>query len=122
MKMVSAAKYSRAEQELRAARPYGEGSTVFYEKMKLEEKEPAEGTKLLVAVAVTADRGLSGAIHTSVSRQIRNELAEKSDNVKVVCIGDKSRSILQRLYYGKNVVLEANEIGRKPLLSWTQFA
>ncbi|KAK7572042.1 hypothetical protein V9T40_014514 [Parthenolecanium corni] len=111
MKMVSAAKYARAERELRAARPYGEGSTVFYEKIKPEEKEPAEGFKLLVAV--TSDRGLCGAVHTSVSRQIRNELAEKSDNVKVVCIGDKSRSILQRLY-GKNIVLVANEVGRKP--------
>ncbi|KAK7588232.1 hypothetical protein V9T40_005477 [Parthenolecanium corni] len=111
MKMVSAAKYARAERELRAARPYGEGSTVFYEKIKPEEKEPAEGSKLLVAV--TSDRGLCGAVHTSVSRQIRNELAEKSDNVKIVCIGDKSRSILQRLY-GKNIVLVANEVGRKP--------
>lgn len=111
MKMVSAAKYTRAERELRAARPYGEGSTVFYEKIKPEEKQPGEGTKLMVAV--TSDRGLCGAVHTSVARQIRTELAEKSDNVKVVCIGDKSRSILQRLY-GKNIALVANEVGRKP--------
>lgn len=111
MKMVSAAKYARAERELKQARPYGEGTSVFYEKVKPEEKSGETDQKLLVAV--TSDRGLCGAVHTTVARQIRNELQEKSDNVKVVCIGDKSRAILQRLY-GKNIVLVAKEVGRKP--------
>lgn len=111
MKMVSAAKYARAERELKQARPYGEGTSVFYEKVKPEETSTETGQKLLVAV--TSDRGLCGAVHTTVARQIRNELQEKSDNVKVVCIGDKSRAILQRLY-GKNIVLVAKEVGRKP--------
>ena len=31
MKMVSAAKYAKAERDLKAARPYGEGSQAFYE-------------------------------------------------------------------------------------------
>lgn len=30
-----------------------------------------------------------------------------------MCIGDKSRAILQRLY-GKNIIMVANEVGRKP--------
>lgn len=33
MKMVSAAKYARAEKELKAARPYGAGTTAFYDKV-----------------------------------------------------------------------------------------
>lgn len=57
--------------------------------------------------------GLCGAVHTSVSRYIRNALNEDSENVKVVCVGDKSRSILQRLY-GRNIILACNEIGRLP--------
>lgn len=110
MKMVSAAKYARAERELRQARPYGEGSTVFYEKLKPEVSE--EQPKQLI-VAVTSDRGLCGAVHTTVARQIRTELQEKGENIQVVCVGDKSRALLQRLY-GKNIVLVANEVGRKP--------
>lgn len=122
MKMVSAAKYARAERELRQARPYGEGSTSFYENLFKEGATPAEGHDTKTAepsegkqliVACTSDRGLCGAVHTTVARQIRNELANKSDNVQVVCIGDKSRAILQRLY-GKNIILVANEVGRKP--------
>ena len=30
MKMVSAAKYARAERDLKAARPYGAGAQTFY--------------------------------------------------------------------------------------------
>lgn len=57
--------------------------------------------------------GLCGAVHTSVARYIRNALNEDSQNIKVVCVGDKSRSILQRLY-GSNIILACNEIGRLP--------
>lgn len=110
MKMVSAAKYARAERELRQAKPYGEGSQQFYEKV---EAAPLEGKPDKLYIAVTSDRGLCGAVHTTVARQIRNELAENAENIKVICIGDKSRAILQRLY-GKNIILVANEVGRKP--------
>lgn len=110
MKMVSAAKYSRAERELKQARPYGEGVKQFFE--KAEVAATTEAPQKLI-IAITSDRGLCGAVHTSVSRNIRNELAEKSDNAKVVCVGDKSRAILSRLY-AQNIMLVANEVGRKP--------
>jgi len=111
MKMVSAAKYTKAERELRQARPIGSGSTIFYERAEIQPD--AEKPKKLI-VAITSDRGLCGACHTSVVRQIRNEITEKGgDDIKVVCVGDKSRGILQRLY-GKNILLVANEVGRLP--------
>lgn len=111
MKMVSAAKYSRAERELKQARPYGEGSKQFYEKAEIVPAEAVEKKKLLIAM--TSDRGLCGAVHTGVARNIRNELAQDSSNTKVICVGDKSRAILQRLY-GKNIMMVANEVGRLP--------
>lgn len=55
---------------------------------------------------------MCGAVHTGVSRAIRNELIANPD-IKVVCVGDKSRGILQRIY-GKNILLVANEVGRLP--------
>ncbi|KAJ8935033.1 hypothetical protein NQ314_013058 [Rhamnusium bicolor] len=57
--------------------------------------------------------GLCGACHTSVARHIRTELGKDEANIKVVCVGDKSRAILQRIY-GKNIILACNEIGRLP--------
>merc|ERR1712242_638193 len=41
MKMVSAAKYARAERDLKAARPYGSGAQVFYDQVQVAEE--AEG-------------------------------------------------------------------------------
>ncbi|XP_030370163.1 ATP synthase subunit gamma, mitochondrial [Scaptodrosophila lebanonensis] len=111
MKMVSAAKYARAERDLKAARPYGIGAQQFFEKTEIQVDEKAEPKKLLIAM--TSDRGLCGAVHTGVARHIRNELAKDDVNTKIFCVGDKSRSILARLY-GKNILMVANEVGRLP--------
>lgn len=111
MKIVSAAKYSRAERDLRAARPYGLGAQQFFEKTEIQNDEKAEPKKLFIAV--TSDRGLCGAVHTGVARYIRNELSKDDTNSKIFCVGDKSRAILSRLY-GKNILMVANEIGRLP--------
>lgn len=50
-------------------------------------------------------------MHSSVVRTIRNQLAESGENTKVVCVGDKSRAILQRLF-AKNIIMVASEVGR----------
>lgn len=96
MKMVSAAKYARAERDLKAARPLGSAAKAFYEQAEVvgEEKEaPKE-----LYIAMTSDRGLAGAVHSSIGKNIRAELAEKKslDNVRIVCVGDKSRAFFQR--------------------------
>jgi len=80
MKMVSAAKYARAERELRGARPFGQGAQAFYEKAEVTAPEDAKN-KLIVAM--TSDRGLCGAVHSSVARLIRVSCC--SDN-RMSCI------------------------------------
>jgi len=111
MKMVSAAKYSRAERDLKQARPLGNGSKQFYEKAEIA---PLPEMPQQLMIAITSDRGLCGAVHTNVSKLIRNTLEEPgAENIKVVCVGDKSRAILQRKY-GKHIILAANEVGRLP--------
>merc|ERR1711915_883687 len=55
MKMVSAAKYARAERELKPSRPYGEGAQAFYEKAEIA---PLEDKPTKLVVAVSSDRGL----------------------------------------------------------------
>merc|ERR1711963_1283809 len=115
MKMVSAAKYARAERDLKAARPYGTGAQAFYEQAKVEETEaaPAGGKELYVAL--TSDRGLCGGVHSSICKTIRNELLEKEslDNVAIICVGDKPRAQLSRLF-PKQILSVGSEIGRLP--------
>ena len=107
MKMVSAAKYARAERDLKAARPYGNGAQAFYSGAQIGRDEegnlkPVEGeggqAPKTLYVALTSDRGLCGAIHSSICKTIRNELLEKPnlDNVGIICVGDKSRAQLGR--------------------------
>jgi hypothetical protein len=59
MKMVSAAKYTRAERELKQCRPIGAGSIQFYE--KAEVAAPANESKKLY-IAITSDRGENSII------------------------------------------------------------
>merc|ERR1712002_624588 len=113
MKMVSAAKYSRAERDLKAARPYGEGAKSFYTSADVQPNE-ADAPKELY-VAMTSDRGLCGGVHSSICKTIRNELLTKPnlDNVGIVCVGDKSRAQISRLF-AKNILCVGSEIGRLP--------
>ncbi|XP_047358292.1 ATP synthase subunit gamma, mitochondrial [Vespa velutina] len=113
MKMVSAAKYSRAERDLKQARPLGIGTKIFYDQAEISA--PPEEPKKLV-IAITSDRGLCGAVHTGVSRNIRDALLADSaerENTKIICVGEKSRAILSRLF-AKNILFVASEVGRKP--------
>merc|ERR1711953_1196716 len=120
MKMVSAAKYARAERDLKAARPYGVGAQSFYENAQVGRDAegkvvPAEAGKKELYVALTSDRGLCGGIHSSICKTIRNELLEKPslDNVGIICVGDKSRAQLSRLF-SQNIICVGSEIGRLP--------
>lgn len=112
MKMVSAAKYAKAEKELRLLRPYGTASTQFNEKAELEATP--ENVKKHLIVAITSDRGLCGAIHTSIVKAVKLALAEEKEGLetKIVCIGDKSKGMLQRAY-SRNILFSANDIGKK---------
>ena len=107
MKMVSAAKYSRAERDLKAAKPYGEGAQAFYKSAEVGTdaegnvkaiEGPAGAAPKELFVALTSDRGLCGGVHSSICKTIRNELLEKSslENVGIICVGDKSRAQLAR--------------------------
>ncbi|ELK23537.1 ATP synthase subunit gamma, mitochondrial [Myotis davidii] len=96
MKMVAAAKYARAERELKPARVYGTGSLALYEKADI--KVPEDKKKHLL-IGVSSDRGLCGAIHSSVAKQMKNEVATLTaagKEVKIVGVGDKLRGILHR--------------------------
>uniref|UniRef100_A0A3B3QU65 ATP synthase subunit gamma n=1 Tax=Paramormyrops kingsleyae TaxID=1676925 RepID=A0A3B3QU65_9TELE len=113
MKMVAAAKYSRAERSLKPARVYGTGALALYEKADI--KVPEDKNKHLI-IGVSSDRGLCGAIHSNVAKAMKseiNKLAGVGKDVMVVSIGDKLRGLLYRSH-GKHLLLNCKEVGRKP--------
>jgi len=113
MQMVSAAKYARAERELKPARVYGTGAKAMFEKAELES-DKEQPNQLIIAIS--SDRGLCGGIHSGISKAIRAKTAEQPNvNTKLVICGDKARSILQRTH-GDDILFHMTELGRKPPL------
>uniref|UniRef100_A0AAY5KRC1 ATP synthase subunit gamma n=1 Tax=Esox lucius TaxID=8010 RepID=A0AAY5KRC1_ESOLU len=114
MKMVAAAKYARAERQLKPARVYGSGATALYEKADIKAPEGAANKHLLIGVS--SDRGLCGAVHSNVAKSIKAKIAAltgEGKEVMVVNVGDKLRGILQRTH-GDHLLLSCKEVGRKP--------
>nr|AHY86409.1 ATP synthase, H+ transporting, mitochondrial F1 complex, gamma subunit [Hypophthalmichthys molitrix] len=113
MKMVAAAKYARAERSLKPARVYGTGAMALYEKAEI--KAPEDKNKHLI-IGVSSDRGLCGAIHSSVAKAMKSEIAKLTGagkEVMVVNVGDKLRGLLYRTH-GKHILINCKEVGRKP--------
>jgi len=112
MQMVSAAKYARAERELRPARVYGTGASALYEKSELgvDESQPNH-----LMIIISSDRGLCGAIHSGISKFVKARMLEKpaGTTTKLVVCGDKAKIILQRTH-SAHILASANELGRKP--------
>jgi F-type H+-transporting ATPase subunit gamma len=111
MKMISAAKYSKAERELKPARSYGVGAQVFYDKLEVEgDKHQANH----LVVAISSDKGLCGAVHTNIFRAIRGIVGEKpASNIKVVAVGDKMKALMQK-DFKENLLITMKDIGKTP--------
>ncbi|XP_057296402.1 ATP synthase subunit gamma, mitochondrial-like [Hydractinia symbiolongicarpus] len=114
MQMVSAAKYARAERELKPARVYGTGATALYEKAELES-DKSKPNHLLIGIS--SDRGLCGGIHSYIAKAIKAQLLEKPAgvNTKLIVCGDKAKAILQRTH-ANDILFHFSELGRKPPL------
>jgi len=115
MKMVSAAKYARAERDLKTARSFGHGTKTFYEATELATK-PEEPIKVgTLVVALTSDRGLCGAVHSSVAKRVRRILNTEANanDIRIITIGDKARAMLAK-QYPNNILMMFNDFGKRP--------
>ncbi len=100
MKMVSASKLRRAKEAIETNRPYTEKMNEIT-KVVASHIENAHSISLfygkkdikdIVFIVITSDRGLCGALNSSVVRLIKRKLAESKSQghiVKVLCIGKK---------------------------------
>jgi len=113
MKMVSAAKFGRAERELKPARGFGGGASALYEKVEVKPEEEKDKPNELVVV-LSSDRGLCGGIHTNLVKAVKGIMEEKpNSNMMIVSMGDKAKQLFQRTH-SKNLLLSLNEVGKKP--------
>jgi F-type H+-transporting ATPase subunit gamma len=124
MEMVSASKMRKAQDRMRAARPYADkirNITANLSHANPEYRSPymrAGGTTKAVGfIVVTTDKGLCGGLNTNVLRALTNKMREVQDaggTVQAVAIGNKGYGFLNRLRVP--VVSHATQLGDTPQL------
>ena len=125
MEMVAASKMRKAQERMRAARPYADkirNITANLATANPEYTHPfvavsAGPAKAAGFVVVTTDKGLCGGLNTNVLRAVTGKLRElESQGVKAeaVAIGNKGLGFLNRI--GAKVVSHATQLGDTPHL------
>jgi F-type H+-transporting ATPase subunit gamma len=124
MEMVAASKMKKAQDRMRAARPYVDRAfaiAMHIAKANTEYKHPflvkREPVKRVGAFVITTDKGLCGGLNTNVLRLTTQRFREwRANNVEVdfVAIGNKGLGFLNRM--GANVVSSVVQLGDRPRL------
>ncbi len=124
MEMVAASKMRKAQERMRAARPYSEKIRDLASNLSTatpEYKHPFmvahDDVKLAGFIVVTTDKGLCGGLNTNVLRAVTVKLKElEAQGVKAeaVAIGNKGLGFLNRI--GAKVVSHATALGDRPAL------
>jgi F-type H+-transporting ATPase subunit gamma len=124
MEMVAASKMKKAQDRMRAARPYVErvfNIAMHISKANTEYKHPflvkRDAVKRVGVIVVTTDKGLCGGLNTNVLRMMTTRFKEwRGAGVEVdfVAIGNKGLGFLNRL--GGNIVSSVVQLGDRPRL------
>ncbi len=124
MEMVAASKMKKAQDRMRASRPYVQRAfqiAMHIAKANTEYRHPflvrRDTVKRAGAVVITTDKGLCGGLNTNVLRLVLSQHKEwraKGIDVDYVAIGNKGFGFLQRL--GANIVSQAVQLGDRPHL------
>jgi F-type H+-transporting ATPase subunit gamma len=124
MEMVSASKMKKAQDRMRATRPYVERTfniVMHIAKANTEYRHPflqaRDAVKRVGAIVVTTDKGLCGGLNTNVLRlvlQQHKEWTAKGIEADYVAIGGRGLGFLQRM--GANVVSSVVNLGDRPHL------
>ena len=126
MEMVAASKMRKAQDRMRAARPYSEKvrnitanlatANPEYTHAFMAQAKDVEA-KAVGFIVVTTDKGLCGGMNTNVLRQVTQksrELETAGKRIEAVAIGNKGLGFLNRV--GVKVVSSVTQIGDTPHL------
>ncbi|WP_332875908.1 F0F1 ATP synthase subunit gamma [Massilia sp. S19_KUP03_FR1] len=126
MEMVAASKMRKAQDRMRAARPYSDKIRNITSNLATANPEythpfmaKAKGTaaKRIGFIVVTTDKGLCGGMNTNILRlvtQQSRELEAAGNKIQAVAIGNKGLGFLNRV--GVKVVSSVTQIGDTPHL------
>ncbi|MEO8442871.1 MAG: F0F1 ATP synthase subunit gamma [Betaproteobacteria bacterium] len=122
MEMVSASKMRKAQERMRAARPYGEkirNVAAHISHANPEYRHPflieRDTVKKVGIIIITTDKGLCGGLNTNVQRLALTKMKEweaEGESFEVCCIGNRGLGFMQRL--GANIVSQVTQLGDRP--------
>jgi F-type H+-transporting ATPase subunit gamma len=122
LEMVSASKIRKAQELMRASRPYARAMKQVIghlAKANTEFKHPflneRESVKRVGYIVVSTDRGLCGGLNSNLFRKLLGEIRawqEKNVEVDIVAIGTKANAFFKRLKV--NLVGSASHLGERP--------
>ena len=124
MEMVAASKMRKAQERMRAARPYGErirNVAAHISHANPEYRHPflvhRDTVKKVGIIIITTDKGLCGGLNTNIQRLALNKIKDwesEGEAFEVCCIGNKGLGFMQRL--GANVVSQVTQMGDRPTM------
>ena len=110
MQMVAASKSRRAQEALKASRPYTQRMALLMQQLLAGTSDRQDLPPLLsgtgkndthLLIVCTSERGLCGGFNSSIVRFVREQIAElqkKGHDVKLFCVGSKGLDQLKRNY------------------------
>ena len=124
MEMVAASKMRKAQDRMRAARPYAEKVRQIAANLSRANPEYTHAfmrtnadAKAVGFIVVTTDKGLCGGMNTNILRAVTlkiKELQAQGKKIMVVAIGSKGLGFMNRA--GAEVVAQATGLGDTPHL------
>ena len=123
MEMISVSKMRKAQERMRAARPYADKVRNIAANLGRANPEyvhafmKSNDSKVAGMIVVTTDKGLCGGLNTNVLRSVTNKLRElqsAGNAIQTVAIGNKGLGFLNRI--GAKVVGHVTQLGDKPHL------
>ena len=126
MEMVAASKMRKAQERMRAARPYSDKVRNITANLATANPEYTHAfmaqakdvdAKAVGFIVVTTDKGLCGGMNTNVLRQVTQksrELEAAGKRIEAVAIGNKGLGFLNRV--GVKIVSSVTQIGDTPHL------
>jgi len=122
MEMVAASKMRKAQERMRATRPYGEkirNVAAHISHANPEYRHPflvsRDSVKRVGLIVITTDKGLCGGLNTNVLRMTLGQYKEwqaQGEEIEVCCFGNKGLGFMQRL--GANIVSQVIQLGDRP--------
>ena len=118
MKMVSAAKLSKAQDAITQMRPYAEKLTELLQTLSatLDDDQSSKyaeqrEVKNVLIVAISSNRGLAGAFNTNIIKAVKyiSSKQYKGKNVELMTIGKKANDILSKsfdVYKNENAIYD----------------